>query len=213
MKKNLLLLVAVATFGFANAQIKEKGTFELTPKIGASSFAEVTNKSTNGNNINTSNSSSTKTNSGVSFSLTGDYYFNNRWSIRGGISFDKMGGTFTVQGVSFEDRFRYITIPINANWHFGSTRKWNLNFGLSPSFLSSAYGIVNSNETKIEETQISTSQIGLSLGIGYKIEINPNFGILIDYQSFSGLTNISKISGFEVKNSGGSFNIGGVIQL
>jgi long-subunit fatty acid transport protein len=79
-EKKLLLLVAVASFGFANAQIKEKGTFELTPKIGASSFAEFWDKDTS------------KYNSGVEFGVTADYYINNRWSLRSGLIFDKMGG-------------------------------------------------------------------------------------------------------------------------
>lgn len=55
--------------------------------------------------------------------------------------------------------------------------------------------------------------MGLSYGIGYKIEINKKFGILIDSQNFYGFTNISKIVGLDYKNIGRSLNVGAVIQL
>ncbi len=41
MKKVLLTLVALITYGFTNAQSRERGTIEITPKIGTSSFAEL----------------------------------------------------------------------------------------------------------------------------------------------------------------------------
>ena len=213
MNKTLLVLTALISFGFANAQIKEKGTIEITPKIGTSSFYE--------NNED----DATKYNSGVEFGATFDYYFNDRWSLRSGLIADKMGGkykmTFTdfdpvVSGnttVSFEDKLNYLSIPINANWHFGSTRKWNLNFGLSPSFLTNANIVINGKESKIPTSDIESFQLGFTYGIGYKIENNKKFGILIDTQFFNGLTNINKSSEARIVNAGYSFNLGGVIQL
>lgn len=194
--KKLLVVVALALFSFANAQVKERGVIEITPKIGSSSFAEYTDNE------------STDFNSGVSFGVTTDYYFNDRWSLRSGLLFDKMGGEYELDNVRFEDKINYVSIPVNANWHFGSTRKWNLNFGLSPSFLTSAStaGIDIKNG-------LESFQLGISYGIGYKIEVTPKFGILIDMQLFNGLTNISVDKNLEYKNSGGSFNVGAVIQL
>jgi Outer membrane protein beta-barrel domain len=208
MKKIYLSIVALVAFGFANAQIKEKGTFEITPKIGASSFAEsITN--TNGNNGNTASIS------GVEFGVTADYYFNNRWSLRSGVVFDKMGSKTNLRGISSEDILNYISVPINANWHFGSTRKWNLNFGLSPSFLRSASYTLNGTKKEFPTNVINSFQLGITFGIGYKIEITKRFGILLDAQFFNGLTNLNNsdyVSG-SYKNGGSSFNIGGVIQL
>lgn len=213
MKKNLLVLTALLTFGFTNAQSKEKGTIEITPKIGTSNFFE--------NNED----EATKYNSGVEFGATFDYYFNNRWSLRSGLIATKMGGKYKViftdfdpivngnTTVSFEDKLHYLSIPINANWHFGSTRKWNLNFGLSPSFLTSATIVTNGKESKIPTSDIESFQLGFTYGIGYKIEINKKFGILIDTQFFNGLTNINKSSETQITNAGYSFNLGGVIQL
>ena len=126
--KNYLLITACFTIALANSQVKEKGMFELTPKIGYSSYAEVV---TNGLDSNGTKSSGTSdATSGVSFAVTLDYYFNNRWSLRSGFSFDKMGSKTNTSSIKAEDKFNYLSVPFNANWHFGSTRKWNLNFGL-----------------------------------------------------------------------------------
>ena len=201
MKKTLLAMITMASFSLANAQIKEKGTIEITPKIGYSYFQEMTDY---GNGSGTTDS-----NSGIAFGATADYYFNNRWSLRSGLIFNKMGGEYIDNYQPMEDKLNYLSVPINANWHFGSTRKWNLNFGVSPSFLLSA----KINDEKIPSSMIKSFQLGLSLGIGYKIEINEKFGILIDYQIFSGLTNISNISGFDSRNAGDSINLGAVIEL
>lgn len=201
MKKILLSLFALASFGLANAQIKEKGTVEITPKIGVSSFAEF------------SKTDNSDYNSGVELGATVDYYFNNRWSLRSGLIADKMGSKIQDGGDFYEDELNYLSIPINANWHFGSTRKWNLNFGLSPSFLTSAEFIANGTKMTIPKSAIESFQLGLTYGIGYKIGINDKFGILIDAQFFSGLTNINKATQEKISNNGYSFNVGGVIQL
>lgn len=201
MKKIFLSLVAFVTFGFANAQSREKGTIEITPKIGTSSFGEFTEKD------------NSDYNAGVELGATVDYYFNNRWSLRSGLIADKMGSRNHDAGNIYEDELNYLSIPINANWHFGSTRKWNLNFGLSPSFLTSAKFNENGNKTTIPKSAIESFQLGFTYGIGYKIEITKKFGILIDAQFFNGLTNINKASNERILNGGYSFNLGGVIQL
>lgn len=135
MKKKLFLLASLFAITISNAQIKEKRAVEITPKIGYSSFSELTSVTNSNGSIITGIAGS---NSRLSAGVTFDYYFNNRWSIRSGFSFDKMGSITNQNGIKFEDKLNYISIPVNANWHFGSTRKWNLNFGLSPSFLTNA---------------------------------------------------------------------------
>ncbi len=56
-------------------------------------------------------------------------------------------------------------------------------------------------------------QLGLTYGIGYKIEVTPKFGILIDTQFFNGLTNISNDKNLFFTNNGSVLNLGAVIQL
>ena len=124
-----------------------------------------------------------------------------------------MGGKNYIGSDKYEDKLNYISIPINANWHFGSTRKWNLNFGLSPSFLTKATIEYNGMSQKIPSSYIESFQLGFTYGIGYKIGITEKFGILIDAQFFNGLTNINKATDNRIVNAGYSFNLGGVIQL
>jgi long-subunit fatty acid transport protein len=142
--------------------------------------------------------------SSINFGINGDYYFNDRWSLRSAILVQGMGSEYD----RFTDNLTYLTIPLNANWHFGSTRKWNLNFGPSIGFLMSAE--VNGLDFK-EAT--NPTQIGFNIGIGYKIEISEKVGILIDYQSLSGLNDVLKETPISFRNSHGAFNIGAVIKL
>ncbi len=202
MKKVLLSLITLIFFGLANAQVKEKGIIEITPKIGTSSFAEYND-----------DNDSTKYNSGIEFGVTTDYYFNNRWSLRSGLIFDKMGGIYNVESDRYEDKLNYLSVPINANWHFGSTRKWNLNIGLSPAVLLKSRLKTNYGIEHFPENSLETFQLGMTFGIGYKIEVTERFGILIDAQFFEGLTNFNNASPERFTNSGSSMNLGGVIQL
>ena len=192
MKKILCLVFAITSFNVF-AQAREKGTIELTPQIGY-----VTSY------FNGEGARSEDSRSSVRFGVTGDYFFNDRWSLRSGIIYNSMGGDdgFT------EIATNYINIPLNANWHFGSTRKWNLNFGFTPSFLAGAdiNGIDADNAFK-------SFQFALTYGIGYKLELTEKFSLLFDLQGFTGLTDIIADSDVNIESVSGSLNIGAVFKL
>lgn len=192
MKKIILSALAVFAFGFANAQLREKGEIEIVPQIGVISANYYGGESGDGNSAITS----------ASFGVGANYFFNDRWSLLSGLIYQPMGTETSV----YKDELKYITIPVNASWHFGSTRKWNLNFGPSIGFLTSA----ETNGVDVKD-DVNSTQIGLNVGIGYKIEISDNFSLLIDYQSLTGLTDAAK--DFSVKNTAGTFNLGAVIKL
>lgn len=197
MKKILLTVVIALTATIAQSQTREKGTFELTPQIGYSSA------NYNGTGVSKDN----KPLNGVGLGVTGDFFLNNRWSLRSGILYQTMGSK---SGSSdYKETLKYITIPLNANWHFGSTRKWNLNFGPSVGFLTSAKA---SNGVDGKEFTNST-QFGFNYGIGYKIEVSKKISILIDYQDMIGLSDITKSSYNDIKNVYSSFNAGCVFKL
>lgn len=193
MKKILFTAFALCFFGYTNAQSRAKGTIEITPQIGYSSANYYGNSLANNSPV-----------SAAGFGVGADYFFNNRWSLRSGLLLQTMGTQFT----GYEEKLNYLTLPVNANWHFGSTRKWNLNFGPSIGFLMSAKG----NNTNIKDLANPT-QLGLSYGIGYKIEASEQISILIDYQAMSGLSDITKTSANTIKNAYGIFNIGCVFKL
>jgi len=193
MKKIILTVAAVFVLSFANAQQREKGAIELAPHIGYSSFF------LNGDEVEDF-SAIRSTNYGVH----ADYFFNNRWSLRSGLLFQTMGA----KDFSGELKLNYISIPVNANWHFGSTRKWFLNFGPSASFLTKA----ELSGTDVKD-DIESFQLGISYGIGYKLEISEKFSILIEGQNLFGFSNIRKNDNLTWMNAGGSLNIGGVFKL
>lgn len=193
--KKILFLITFVSF-LANAQMREKGNFEITPHLGFSDFYFS----------NESNESSGSLNS-ANYGILADYFFNNRWSIRSGLLYEPMGASDS----SATFKLNYLNIPVNADWHFGSTRKWNLNFGLSPSFLMSA-------KLRGENIKENTNsfQLGLNLGIGYKLEVSEKFSVLFDYQLFSSFTDTFKNSDpvfSGITNVGSNFNIGGVFLI
>ena len=192
MKKILCLVFAITSFNVF-AQAREKGTIELTPQIGyVTSYFDA------------EGTSSEDSRSSIRFGVTGDYFFNDRWSLRSGVVYSSMGADVVGQ----EFAVNYINIPLNANWHFGSTRKWNLNFGFTPSFLASAdvSGIDFSDA-------VENFQFGLSYGIGYKLELTEKLSLLFDLQGFTGLTDIAIDPDTKIENVSGSLNIGAVFKL
>lgn len=192
--KKFLFIAAVLFSMYGFSQSREKGTIELTPLIGYSSANYYANEDLKNNSPISS----------VNYGVNGDYYFNDRWSLRSSILFQTMGTKFT----GYKDELKYLTIPVNANWHFGSTRKWNLNFGPSIGFLMSADA--NGEDAK---DLVKSNQIGLNYGIGYKIEVSENFSILLDFQGMSGLSEIEEDSQFGLKNAYSAFNVGAVLKL
>ncbi|MEY2692162.1 MAG: hypothetical protein RIT03_552 [Bacteroidota bacterium] len=193
MKKILVISSLLLSF-LSYAQLREKGTTELIPVIGSAS-----------SNYYGQTNLSNEPLSSVNLGVQGDYFYSNRWSLRSGLLFQKMGSQF---GGFFKEELNYISIPVNANWHFGSTRKWNLNFGPTFGLLTAA----NSNGVDIK-SDLNGFQYGLQVGIGYKLQLSEKFSILLDYQSMSGLSKVSKDSQNQLKNSYGSFDLGAVFKL
>ncbi len=195
MKKILLSITSIlfaTTFSFS--QERDKGDIELIPNIGYSVAMVFGEDAPDLEPI-----------SSIQFGVLGDYYLNDRWSLRSGISYFTMGSSTPYT----ELELNYLTIPLNANWHFGSERHWNLNFGVSPQFLLKA----TADNMDVKEFY-KDFQIAFSYGIGYKIEVSETFGILIDLQGLIGITNnLEDSTGIRRNNAGGSINVGGVIVL
>lgn len=195
MKKHTLLLVWIILLSrVLIAQENSTGTIEITPNIG------YTSTFLNGDEIDDLGSRNS-----FQFSVFGDYYFNKRWSIKLGLSYFSMGATIPIARLNLD----YLNIPLNANWHFGKAKSWNLYFGIAPGFLLN--GKMNGEDVK---DFYKPFQLAISYGLGYKIKISNNFSILIDGYGLIGLSNIIKDpDGFTRLNAGGSVNLGGVFKL
>jgi opacity protein-like surface antigen len=138
-----------------------------------------------------------------------DHYFSDRWSLKAKIVYDQKGwsegfinGT-TKTEVDFN--YNYITVPIMANWHFGKTRNWYLNFGPYVGFLLSAEAKAYNLDVKQYST---TTDAGLAAGIGVKIPLSEKIKFFIEYDGQSGVVNIFKDNTDAAQVSRGSFNIG-----
>ncbi len=197
MTKFQWAFLAVFFLNFVQGQKRDAADIEIVPMLGYSTSDYSGENSKLFGNL-----------SGVNFGAHADLYLSDRWSIRSGAFYQKMGATFDRD----KEIHTYLTVPLNMNWHFGGNRGWNLNFG--PSFgvlLDSRY---ESNGQSTDSLLPARNfQAGISLGIGYKFEISEKISLLIDYQESASITNVYRDSAIDLRNSYSSFNVGAVFSL
>lgn len=199
--KKLLFVAAALLFGFSDVMAQsDSGDFTLSPHLG----------------INFTTYSSSDVSYDLLTSVAGgvgaEYYFSDRWSLRTGLLYDAMGAVDDLDNV---DKLNYLTVPINANWHFGKNRNWYLNFGPSVSILLSANSeLSNGQELDIKDF-ISSVDVGFIAGIGYKFNINEKVQLFIEYQGYNGFINVddSSLLPFEIRNARSSGNVGAIFTL
>lgn len=200
MKK--LLTVVLFVFCLSNLTFaQEKGAVEFGFNIGY-----------NGASVSTSDGNTDRI-GGFNAAAAADYYFSKSWSIKGKLIYDQKGWSKgfienldTGEIFKTDYRLNYLTIPVTANWHFGNTKNWYLNFGPYLGFL------MNAKETRFDldvKEAFNSSDFGLSLGIGVKIPLSNKLKLSLEYDTQSGLANIFKESdGATVLNSRYSLNVG-----
>ncbi len=198
MRKIYISALTVLAFaGISSAQ--EKGTVEFGVQLGYSSVSVA--------------SSEVTADSGGRFTFGGsaDYYFSDRWSIKAKLNYDPKGwdNGFYIDDEGFEYttdyKLTYLTIPIMANWHFGSKRAWYLHFGPYVGILMAAEETENGTDVK---EAFNTTDFGLDIGIGVKIPLNQKMKLFFEFDAQSGFSNIFKESDINVRNGRSSFNVG-----
>lgn len=141
-----------------------------------------------------------------------DFYFSSQWSLKIKAMYDQKGWGNGVllnndqpifTGVDY--RATYITVPVMANWHFGHTNNWYLNFGPYAGFLTSAKETDDNIDVK---DAFTTVDAGLALGIGVKMPIAKRHFFFIEFDGQSGVTNIFKNSDQSVQNLRESIDMG-----
>jgi opacity protein-like surface antigen len=165
------------------------------------------------NNSTVSNSDvSADTAYGLNVGGSVDYYFSDRWSIKGKLIYDQKGWDNGFiedsSGSSFATDYNinYLTVPVMANWHFGSKRNWFLEFGPYMGFLLNAEEVRFGTDVT---DSFNSTDFGLALGIGVKIPLSDKLKLFFEYEGQGGMADIFKQNEFaRVTNSRSSLNIG-----
>lgn len=187
-----------------NGQIREKGSIELTPIIGYSDSYQLDSFLFGASSV-----------SGIQFGIYGNYFLNNRWSLRTGLLYQKMGTNtvdFFIFANEYSERTNYLTIPLTINYHFGTRRNWYINYGVGIGFLTSAEANYNDGNGYVDLNDLANpTQFGINLGIGHKFNILPKFLVVIENSNFVGVTDTTeqKVG----KNFYLSFNIGAIFKI
>jgi opacity protein-like surface antigen len=206
MKKRLFI-TALSIFGILTSNAQDSGEFELGIGLGLN----LANVSTIDGQNNTS--SLTSFNAGVS----GEYYFSDRWGLKAKLIYDSKGWSdgFIIDEnfntITTDFKLNYVTLPVMANWHFGSNRNWYLNFGPYVGFL------VNAEDSELGldlKDGFKSTDFGFAFGIGYKFEIDDNIKLFIEYDGQSGFSDIfEENAGDAIRNGRSSLNIGVLFSL
>lgn len=196
-----ILLVTVFALGLTTVVFaQKKGAVEFGINVGF-------------NNSTVSNSDvSADTAYGFNIGGSMDYYFSDRWSIKGKLIYDQKGwdNGFIEDSNGFDYvtdfNINYLTVPVMANWHFGRKRNWFLEFGPYMGFLLNAEDVrFGTNVTD----SFNSTDFGLSLGIGVKIPVSDKLKLFFEYEGQGGMSDIFKVNEFSrVTNSRSSFNVG-----
>lgn len=203
MKKIFYFLLFLLPF-LSTSQIREKGTVELTPIVGVSTSYHIHSVFFGSSSV-----------ADIQLGVYGDYFFNDKWSFRSGLLYQGMGTEkiyFALFRSDYSERTNYITLPITMSFHFGSTRKWYVNYGVSVGALTSAKADYYDGNEYVDIKDIAKPiQVGLNGGIGYKFEISKKFSIAIDNSNMLGLTRTTEEK--KGNNFYMSFNIGTVFKI
>ena len=148
---------------------------------------------------------------GFNVGVSVDHYFSDAWSLKVKVVYDQKGwnnGYFDDGTNSFivDYKLNYITIPVLANWHFGRTRNWYLNFGPYIGILTSAKLSDGGGDVK---DLFNTTDGGLDIGIGIKIPVSDRAKFFIELNGQGGVGDIVKDNtGSALRNSASNINIG-----
>jgi opacity protein-like surface antigen len=207
MKKQLFLAI-FTILGFLHINAQDSGDFEFGIHSGLN-LANVT-----------VSEGQTDTNTRVAFNagISSEYYFSDRWGLKAKLVYDSKGWANGFiddeennSSTTTNFKLNYLSIPIMANWHFGSSRNWYLNFGPYAGFLISAKDSALGMDVK---EIFKSTDLGLALGIGCKFRINDNTKLFVEFDGQSGFVDIFEESHLvSVNNARSSLNFGVLFGL
>lgn len=148
--------------------------------------------------------------SGFNAGVGAEQYFSESWGVKAKVLYDQKGwanGYYTTNNgsVTTDYHLDYVTVPLMADWHFGRTKNWYLNFGPYIGFLLSAKTAANNQDVK---SYFNGTDAGLDVGIGVKFPVSEGVKFFIEINGQGGIANINNASGSTFRNSVSAINIG-----
>jgi hypothetical protein len=193
--KNLFttLILVLALCPVAFSQTKGTNEFDVTIGYNASTVSTT--------NVNADYRS------GFNGGVAAEHYFSDTWGFKAKVLYDQKGWANGFSGNTDTDfSLGYLTVPLLADWHFGRTRNWYLNFGPYVSFLLNAKTITDGQDVK---TYFNNTDGGLDIGIGVKFPVANNVKFFIEANGEGGVVDIAKgNSASAIRNSVSAINIG-----
>ncbi|MBD1384966.1 PorT family protein [Mucilaginibacter rigui] len=192
----VLVLLAVSTTAFSQS----KGETKFGVNVGLN-FANVTASGMTNDDYRI----------GFNAGVYADHYFSDSWSLKAKLTYDQKGwdkGFINTGGGNVITNYQvdYLTIPVLANWHFGRTKNWYLNFGPYVGILLKAKETAGGMDLK---PLFSSTDFGADLGIGVKFPVAAKTKLFIELNGQGGLTDIFKNNtGSTVRNTLSAVNIG-----
>ncbi len=202
MKKlftTLSFVLGLSAMALAQRGTTERSTTEFDVTVGYNSATVTTS------NLNADYRG------GLSAGLGVEQYFSDSWGIKAKVLYDQKGwanGYYSTNtsNITTDYALDYVTVPLMADWHFGRTKNWYLNFGPYIGFLISAKTAVNNQDVK---SYFNGTDGGLDAGIGVRFPFANKNKFFIEINSQSGVANInSDNSSGTIRNSASAINVG-----
>nr|WP_315179588.1 porin family protein [uncultured Flavobacterium sp.] len=165
MKKIILMVVMVFTFGFVNAQEKADMAFGVK---GGLNISTITNADVDGVN--------TKSLVGFHVGFFGEFMISNKFAIQPEVLYSAQGTELEFEGISGDLKLDYITIPVMAKYYVADA--FSLELGPQIGFLVSAKA-KSGGESEDVKDELKSTDVSLNFGAGYNI--TPNFMIGVRY--------------------------------
>lgn len=165
MKKIILMVVMVFTFGFVNAQEKADMAFGVK---GGLNISTITNADVDGVN--------TKSLVGFHVGFFGEFMISNKFAIQPEVLYSAQGTELEFEGISGDLKLDYITIPVMAKYYVADA--FSLELGPQIGFLVSAKA-KSGGESEDVKDELKSTDVSLNFGVGY--DITPNFMIGVRY--------------------------------
>ena len=211
MKKQIFITALAIMFGTLYSTAQNKGDIELGIGFGG----QVSTLYNSGIENDQS-----KVLESLSTGISAEYYLSEHLGIKMNVRYDPKGWSNSIiltLGEDDEDiyektsySFNYLTIPVTANWHFGTNKNWYLNLGPYVGFIlnarDSTFGI------DLTEDTYKDTDFGIAYGIGYKFKVRDRVNLFFEFDAQQGLLNIYKYDA-TVKNFRMGVNFGALFSL